>query len=341
MCRQIKTKRLSNKSAKSANLLYFVLPLIVVLSLGVFTKTFAFILTNGLLMALNLFLFLCLFPIFTVVVVILFWKQNKFGRLTAFLIGSLISFVPFILMFIFPDTLMTFRFEISAFSVFIFIVTGLLTCGTNSSIGRAIYIYGVFAVCTISPTLLSNYLPYLYSPPSIQESNLPTLKEWIVYSKNNPGHGDFYCHYRNWISHQLSSKLSNDEKERLIKLRNRLFDIGFWEVRRADDMILFYKNADVILPPGPGVLYSLNGSNPNKSSNEYVIKAEPYEQVAGNWYMSRKLLLGGPRADVQTSIPEALIDKSLSLDDISPNELNIFSPSQEVQVSQGNAGDRK
>jgi hypothetical protein len=314
----------------------------LVLIAGIVSNSFGFMLTNGLLGAFGVVAFAVILPIFAVVSVIQLLKDKNFAMLALFLAGFLTSSVLFVSPFIFRQFFMHFRIEFIFSAALIFLITLRIACRTKSYLISSVSPLIVVVLLIMFPFLLSKDTPLIYSPPAVTKTGLPVLKDWIAYADNHPEYGNFYCHYRNWISHHLSKDLSEDEKEKIIKLRNRLFDVGFWQINKIDNMIMFYKNANVILPPGPGVLYSLDGENPNDSNDTHVVEAKPYTQIKGNWYMSRKLLLGGPRADVQISIPKALIDKSLSLEGIDPNELNIFSSVQESQVSlEGNTDNSK
>jgi hypothetical protein len=81
---------------------------------------------------------------------------------------------------------------------------------------------------------------------------------------------------------------------------------------------------NLLLPAAPGVAYSLHGENPNEIDSEVLNAAKPFNRIAYNWYMSRKLILAGSRSERQISIPKALIDHSLRMDGIDPNELQRF-----------------
>ena len=105
--------------------------------------------------------------------------------------------------------------------------------------------------------------------------------------------------------------------------------MGCVKVEKNSDIVLFYKVNSIFqenpfLFYGHGVAYSLNGEDPNKIESGTLKRHKPFIKISNNWYVSRRLLLGGPRADMLTSIPKALIDHSLKIDGIDPNELHKF-----------------
>jgi len=125
--------------------------------------------------------------------------------------------------------------------------------------------------------------------------------------------GDQLIDKRKWFSIDVVFKIE--------ELQERLYSVRCVKFQRNNNMLLFYKIGNCIamstypwgsfLPARPGVLYSLSGENPNEISSEVLDKAKPFVKISGDWYMSRKLMLTGPRLNVQTSIPKSLIDHSL------------------------------
>jgi len=178
------------------------------------------------------------------------------------------------------------------------------------------------------------FLPYVYTPPAITSNDLAVYKECIQFVKNH----DKYKNMRiGWgllfDSHKRIE--AQDETIEIKALCNRLYGIRCVKLQRDNNMVLFYKMAKSVLPgfpPGflsvmperPGVLYSLKGKKPNEIDSEVLNAAKPFTRIYGNWYMSRHLMLAGPRSDIPDSIPESLIDCSLQIDGIDPNELRKF-----------------
>ena len=177
----------------------------------------------------------------------------------------------------------------------------------------------------IAPISLSLNLPYIYTPPALTTENMVVYNKYVKFVKKYDEYIEAGLSKRkdasNWgLIYGLSNILygegennyfSEHEIIEMGKLHKQLYSIKCQQIKRSNDLLMFYKNANYILPVSPGVVYSLSGKNPNEVDSEVLIAAEPFTKIAGNWYMSRELMLRGPRTDLQVSIPKSLIDYSL------------------------------
>jgi hypothetical protein len=194
-------------------------------------------------------------------------------------------------------------------------------------------------------------LPYIYTPAALTPGDLAIYRECIRFLKEHNDEKQFTCQiafgigadgaalrvghvYTGRVSEMLANtsvsvkkKLSILEKAKrrkdleleLKSLSNRLFNSNIKCARfhRDGDMVLFYKMQwDFTLGlkglTGPGVLYSLDGRNPNETDNVILNSYKPFIQIDDNWYMSRHLMLKGPRFTLNhASMPESLFDHSL------------------------------
>ena len=180
-------------------------------------------------------------------------------------------------------------------------------------------------------------LPYIYTPPALTPKNLAVYNQCVTFAKNRDEDktlaigrgrvvidGNFYMLVKgNTFERERARRFfSEQEVLEMEELCRRLFEVRCVLLKRDNDILVFYKWANSvlpvgtfeawnILPVGPGVLYSLNGENPNKIHSEFLNTKKPFVRISGNWYMSRRLMLSGPRPDSQSSIPKALIDHSL------------------------------
>jgi len=200
-------------------------------------------------------------------------------------------------------------------------------------------------------------LPYIYTPAALTPVNSAIYRECIRFLKEHDNEKQFTCRiafgsgaggaplrvghvYTGQVSEMLADtsisvkdKLSilenasrrKDLELELKSLSNRLFNSNIKCARfhRDDDMVLFYKmqwNFTMGLDglTGPGVLYSLDGRNPNETDNVILNSYKPFIQIDNNWYMSRHLMLQGPRFMLNhASMPESLFDHSLRTDVVS------------------------
>lgn len=178
---------------------------------------------------------------------------------------------------------------------------------------------------------LIEFLPYVYTPPAVKPNNIAIYKECAQFVKNH----DEYKNLRLQIGLLFDGRKrieAQDEAIEINDLCHRLYEVGCTKLQRDNDMVLFYRMMNVplpgfspgfpsILPVGPGVLYSLTGQNPNEIDSQVLNANKPFIKIAGNWYMSRNLMLGGPRSDIHASIPKSLIDHSLKTTGLSFNDM--------------------
>ncbi len=168
-------------------------------------------------------------------------------------------------------------------------------------------------------------LPHIYTPSALTSGNLTVYNECIGFVKKH----DEYKNLRLWRGvlsngHGTVVKKESFSKNDIIEigtLYNRLYGVRCVKLQRDNDMLLFYKLANssslldpswpYFLPVAAGTLYSLSGENPNEIDSEFLNAGKPFIRIDGDWYMSKHLMLTGPRMDTQTSIPNSLFDHSL------------------------------
>jgi hypothetical protein len=194
--------------------------------------------------------------------------------------------------------------------------------------------------------LLVVTLPYIYCPPALTADKLTVFNKCIAFAQARDTDktlflargsrvvidGNFYMLSKgNSFERDRAEKVFTQEDiGQMVGLCRKLFEVKCGVFKRHGDMLLFYSLANPLmpmfapewsfLPVSPGVLYSLSGENPNEIKDELIGSHKPFFKIKGNWYMSRRLLLGGPRWDNQTSIPKALIDHSLRVEGIQLDE---------------------
>ncbi len=188
--------------------------------------------------------------------------------------------------------------------------------------------------------MLDSALLHIYTPPAITCDNLHIYNECVEFVKDHDEYKSLIVN--RWTQILVTTTEPNQRKHYFYNLREarkifskdeiatvehlskQLQRIKCHKFQRDNNMVLFYRMAGLFPPIAPGVLYALDGENPNEIDSEILNAAKPFNRIAYNWYMSRKLVLSGLRSDIQTSIPKALIDHSLRMDGIDPNELQRF-----------------
>jgi hypothetical protein len=175
-------------------------------------------------------------------------------------------------------------------------------------------LYGVAFLLT-SPLLISYTLRYIYTPPALTAQNIPVYKECIEYiSEQND------CKELRHIPYIFGLGVLIESPSEKNMLAKSLYSVRCVRARREKDMILFYKDWNLIVPTGPGVLYSMTGENPNEIDSKVLNETKPFIKLGGNWYISYKLMLRGPRTNIPITLPKSLIDHSALLKGIQTSE---------------------
>lgn len=222
------------------------------------------------------------------------------------------------------------------------ILANVISFRTKDRTGRVLAIFFIILLslplALILLSMLYSALPHIYTPPAIKCENLHIYNECVEFVKDHDEYKGlmvnrwphiFVADPRQVKHHfynleQAKTIFSKDELYKVLYLSKQLEKIKCHKFQRDNNMVLFYTMTVYFPPITPGVLYALDGENPNEIDSEVLNAAKPFNRIAYNWYMSRKLVLRGPRSDIQTSIPKALIDHSLRMDGIDPNELQRF-----------------
>lgn len=227
----------------------------------------------------------------------------------------------------------------------IFLVSAILLCGyilfRDKTIAyrlvAIVFISFLFIIIGDTRYFRSFVLSCVYTPPAVTAENLILFNKFIeVVGKSDktekvtldsnflrvgdevlPLDGSFY-------EEMAKGFFTESDIANVSEISQRLYKIKYVRFQKEYDLVLFYRRANRILSTRPGIVYSLNGKNPNEIDNEVINNAKPFTKITGNWYASRKLLLRGPRSDIPTSIPKSLFDHSLRIDGIDPNELHKF-----------------
>jgi hypothetical protein len=231
------------------------------------------------------------------------------------------------------------------------ITAGIICLPRKNILARFLLIGLIFilipAFLIIIRMILVVAFPYVYTPSALTPENLTVYNTCIQFAKNHDGdktltfgrgagaviNGHFYIlRESNPLRLRVREVLTEQEIAEILNLCHQLFEIRCVLFKRDNDTLLFYKwkisglpvdplELTYVIPIGPGVLYSLNGENPNEIESKILNEAKPFIKIAGNWYTSRRLMLAGPRSDIQASIPKSLIDHSLRIEGINPEDL--------------------
>ena len=180
-------------------------------------------------------------------------------------------------------------------------------------------------------------LSCIYAPPAINSENLIIFNDCVEFAKKydefenlEVGYGlisigGFHRPPEHFTPEEKEKiNLSTDDIAEIHRLSDVLYSIKYTRFLRNNNIVLFHKRINRILPTSPTVVYSLDGRNPDQIDSKALNVAKPFTKITGNWYTSRKLMFRGLRPSIPTSTPKALFDRSLCIDGIDPNELHKF-----------------
>jgi hypothetical protein len=220
-------------------------------------------------------------------------------------------------------------------------------------------VFGIGTIPFLSIVVLLNVrlllliiLPYIYCPPALTPERLAVFNECIAFARTRNEEITISLSTGLWVTvdgkrykldgkHYKLSKgipserkraekaLTPEEINQMENLYHKLRGIRFPLFKRHGDLLLFYNLTNClgpihprwryVLPVSPGVLFSLNGENPNEINDEFIDSLKPFFKIKGNWYMSRHLMRSPPRYS-SASIPKALFDHSLRVEGINLDE---------------------
>lgn len=171
-------------------------------------------------------------------------------------------------------------------------------------------------------------MPFIYTPPALNQDIYLIYDKWINLAKNNDYEwtvrlrniNDAYIEIKN-----ETIQLADENNLELYKYfqKNSVNDLEFMlqelvkinccQITKKDNVIYFIIHKKLFPPYArPGCAYSIDGHELNKEVEGIhpVIKKVNLMHIEGNWYISKNLLLSGIRIDSQYSIPSSLFDNS-------------------------------
>lgn len=195
--------------------------------------------------------------------------------------------------------------------------------------------------------------PYIYMPPALTNENIDVYKRCIEFVRKHDDLKDLVFYFGGVVSQREISSEPNkqfeylariDREEETALISKELARIMCPRFERYDDFVFFYKGNNKYIPltekevwhawpSGHGIVYSLNGSDPNQSQDPKLKIYKPFVKIYDNWYFSRALLMNGCEKQyfLLEPVSKTLIDHSLNLDDIDLNKLHrLFDADNEI-----------
>lgn len=166
--------------------------------------------------------------------------------------------------------------------------------------------------------LVRSAFEHIYTPPALNEEKMAVYTKFVMLVEAYPEYSRVRLNmwgYRrlerldSLKGQTVSSRCVDDD---LIRISKGLKQVGCLLAIRDGSYLVFIPKRNYIMPTSPGVLYSLDGQNPNEIDNEFLNSKKPFMPIKDNWYMSRRLVTSPFRKfDAEWPLPKSFIDRSL------------------------------
>jgi hypothetical protein len=204
----------------------------------------------------------------------------------------------------------------------------------------------VFSI-TVGPAILRFSLQRMYTPPALTPHKLDAYRDFVSFVRchetdrdvtlsrwGDVGFGLSYLSLNDANSCSLFQgqyEVSATEVAQLKQLVKRFRRVGCQVAWKRGQVVLFIQHRNRIFPTSPGVLYSLNGEDPNQINDSKVALRKPFVPIAGQWYLSRRLVCPDrARApETVTALPNSWLDRSLCVKNVHPNDLTAENTSRD------------
>jgi hypothetical protein len=159
---------------------------------------------------------------------------------------------------------------------------------------------------------------HIYTPPALTQEKVIVYSSFIRFIESHPEYSRVHLSmwgYPSATIHDSKRKqinFSRDEDDELNKISQGFREVGCMRAEKYSSYVAFISKRNYIMPTRPGVLYSLDGSNPNSIDDEFSNANIPFIQIREKWYMSRLLVTPLFRKiDNKVPLPKSYIDHSL------------------------------
>lgn len=178
--------------------------------------------------------------------------------------------------------------------------------------------------------MINTTLPTIYTPPALTDKRLEVFSKFVELAREHRefkelksiavsyfsdirirvGEKDFDLGLSSDRREVVEKYLSSDTINYMKNLSRSLKKVNCYSVEIIDNkIILFYTFPRFILSSPPGVIYSLDGEDPNKTFGPKMKRIKLFDKIEGNWYASRYHIM--TRGLYLSPIPISIFDFSL------------------------------
>lgn len=201
----------------------------------------------------------------------------------------------------------------------------------HSPAGVGLLLLGLVFFHLIGHHLVRGWLGHIYTPPALSPEKAALYSRFVKLIQAHPQYKRVHLDmYRGrWLEKDDSVVEQGDSSnavidDEMIRISRGFKQVGCLRADKYSSYVAFMPKPNYILPTSPGVLYSLDGRNPNDVDDKYLNSKRPFMQIKGCWYTSRGLAVSPlPMTAGDWSLPKwSLIDRSLQDPGLVPGEGN-------------------
>lgn len=159
---------------------------------------------------------------------------------------------------------------------------------------------------------------HLYTPPALSPKKAAVYSDFIRLMKAHPEYRSFHLDgsgpSKMVIGQMLTGKkgFTAYEVDELERISRNFKRINCLSADKYGSYVVFMPTPNYVLPTSPGLLYSIDGWNPNDVDDPFFNRSKPFKLIKDRWYTSKRLALCPfCMSSVGWQLPNSYIDLSL------------------------------
>lgn len=168
--------------------------------------------------------------------------------------------------------------------------------------------------------IVRRVLGRVYTPPALNREKVVVYTRFVRLVEAHPEYNRVHLDMWGGLWEKMHESVteqagfSMDEDYELTRISQGFRQVGCVRAEKYSSYVVFMHMPNYILPTSPGVLYSLDGRNPNEVDDDFLNSKKPFFPIKDRWYTSLWLAvnplptMGGEKWRLPKSF---LIDRSL------------------------------
>lgn len=160
-------------------------------------------------------------------------------------------------------------------------------------------------------------LGHIYTPPALSPEKAAVYEDFIRLVKAHPEYRRFHLDGSGPSKMVIGEMLTGTkgfsayEVDELVRISRDFRRVNCLSADKYGSYVVFMPGPNYILPTSPGLLYSLDGWNPNDVDDPFFNSKKPFVLIKDRWYTSKRLAICPfCMASVGWRLPNSYIDLS-------------------------------